>query len=82
MTEGRFSIQMFYVLALTCSGKALQVVRRVPEGFGFEAWKQLGRELEPRHDSKECFNPNKSGRPGADNVSMGKQGDGLRGTAR
>ena len=41
MTEGerRLSIQLFYVLALTCRGKALQVVRRVPEGFGFEACK-------------------------------------------
>ena len=49
MTEGerRLSIQLFYVLALTCRGKALQVVRRVPEGFGFEAWKQLCREFEP-----------------------------------
>ena len=37
MTEvdRRLSIQLFHVLALTCRGKALQVVRRVPEGFGF-----------------------------------------------
>ena len=46
--ETRLSIQLFYVLALTCRGKALQVVRRVPEGFGFEARKQLCREFEPR----------------------------------
>ena len=46
--ERRLSIQLFHVLALTCRGKALQVVRRVPEGFGFEAWKQLCREFEPR----------------------------------
>ena len=41
MTEGerRLSIQLLYVLALTCRGKALQVARRAPEGFGFEAWK-------------------------------------------
>ena len=54
MTEGqrRLSTQLFYVLALTCRGKALQVVRRVPEGFGFEAWKQLCREFEPRLPSR------------------------------
>ena len=50
--ERRLSIQLFYVLALTCRGKALQVVRRVPEGFGFEAWKQLCREFEPRLPSR------------------------------
>ena len=54
MTEGerRLSKQLFCVLALTCRGKALQVVRRVPEGFGFEAWKQLCREFEPRLPSR------------------------------
>ena len=54
MTEGerRLSVQLFYVLALTCRGKSLQVVRRVPEGFGFEAWKQLCREFEPRLPSR------------------------------
>ena len=30
----------------------MQVVRRVPEGFGFEAWKQLCREFEPRLPSR------------------------------
>ena len=50
--ERRFSVELFYVLALTCRGKALQVVRRVPEGFGFEAWKQLCREFEPRLPSR------------------------------
>ena len=30
--ERRLSVQLFYVLALTCKGKSLQVVRRVPEG--------------------------------------------------
>ena len=38
--ERRLSKQLFHVLALTCRGKALQVVRRVPEGFGFEAWER------------------------------------------
>ena len=46
--ERRLSIQLFYVFALTCRGKALQVVRRVPEGFGFEAWKLMCREFELR----------------------------------
>ena len=50
--ERRLSIQLFCVLALTFRGKALQVVRRVPEGFGFEAWKQLCREFEPRLPSR------------------------------
>ena len=45
--ERRLSIQLFHVPALTCRGMALQVVRRVPEGFGFEAWKQPCREFEP-----------------------------------
>ena len=30
--ERRLSVQLFSVLALTCKGKSLQVVRRVPEG--------------------------------------------------
>ena len=51
-SERRLSIQLLYVLALTCRGKALQVVRRVPEGFGFEAWKQLCRKFEPRLPSR------------------------------
>ena len=58
--ERRLSIQLFHVLALTCRGKSLQEVTRVPEGFGFEAWKQLCRESEPRLPSrfpKECFKP-------------------------
>ena len=50
--ERRLSVQLFYVLALTCKGKSLQVVRRVPEGVGFEAWKQLCREFEPRLPSR------------------------------
>ena len=50
--ERRLSIQLFYVLALSCREKELQVVRRVPEGFGFEAWKQLCREFEPRLPSR------------------------------
>ena len=42
------SAQAYCVLVLTCRGKALQVVQRVPTGFGFEAWKQLCGEFEPR----------------------------------
>ena len=45
--EKRFSAQAYCVLVLTCRGKALQVVQRVPRGFGFEAWKQLYEEFEP-----------------------------------
>ena len=43
----RFSAQAYCVLVLTCRGKALQVVQRVPRGFGFEAWRQLYEEFEP-----------------------------------
>ena len=50
--ERRLSVQLFYVLSLTCRGKALQVIRRVPEGFRFEAWKQLCGEFEPRLPSR------------------------------
>ena len=39
--EKRFSAQAYCVFVLTCRGKALQVVQRVPRGFGFEACKQL-----------------------------------------
>ena len=45
--EQRFSAQAYCVLILTCRGKALQVVQRVPRGFGF-AWKKLYEEFEPR----------------------------------
>ena len=45
--EKRFSAQAYCVLVLTCRGKALQVVQRVPRGFGFEAWRQLYEEFEP-----------------------------------
>ena len=40
------------MLVLTCRGKALQVVQRVPSGFGFEAWRQLYEEFEPRPPAK------------------------------
>ena len=43
----RFSAQAYSVLVLTCRGKALQVVRRIPRGFGFEAWRQLYDQFEP-----------------------------------
>ena len=45
--EKRFSAQAYCVLVLTCRGKALQVVQRVPRGFGFEAWRQLYEDFEP-----------------------------------
>ena len=50
--ERRLRVQLFYVLAFTCRGKSLQVVRLAPEGFGFEAWKQLCKEFEPRLPSR------------------------------
>ena len=43
--EKRFSAQVYFVL--TCRGMALQVVQRVPKGFGFVAWRQLYEEFEP-----------------------------------
>ena len=50
--EKRFSAQAYCVLVLTCSGNALQVVQRVSRGFGFEAWRQLYEEFEPRPPAK------------------------------
>ncbi|CAK0869006.1 unnamed protein product [Prorocentrum cordatum] len=46
--ERRLSAQIFYVLALTCCGRALSVVQRVPEGWGIEAWRRLCIEFEPK----------------------------------
>ena len=46
--EKRFSAQAYCVLVLTCRGKALQLVQQAPRGFGFEAWRQLHKEVEPR----------------------------------
>ena len=43
--EKRFSTQVYCVLVLTCSGKALQVVQRVLRSF--EAWRRLYEEFEP-----------------------------------
>ena len=50
--EKRFSAEANCVLLLTCRGKALQMVQRVPRGFGFEAWRQLCEEFEPRPAAK------------------------------
>ena len=47
MTRAENSAQAYCVLILTCRGKALQVVQRVPTVFGFEAWRQLYVEFEP-----------------------------------
>ena len=64
--EERFSAKAYCVLVLTCRGKVLQVVQRVPRGFGFEAWKQLYEEFEPRPPAKSqgprqaLFSPAKS----------------------
>ena len=85
--ERRLSMQLFYVLALTCRGKALQVVRRVPEEFGFEAWNSCAESLSPSsvtipRNASSYLVANENGRSRADNVSMGEQGFGLRGTVR
>ena len=50
--EMRFSAQAYCVLFLSCRSKALQVVHRVPRSFGFEAWRQLYVEFEPRPPAK------------------------------
>ena len=39
--ERRLSIRLYCVLALTFWKRALQVVQKVPKGYGFEAWRQL-----------------------------------------
>ena len=53
--EKRFSAQAYCVLVLTCRCRALQVVQRVPRGFGFEAWRQLCEKTSP----KKCVKPRK-----------------------
>ena len=40
------------MLVLIRRSKALQVVQRVPRGSGFEAWRQLYEEFEPRPPPK------------------------------
>ena len=45
--ERRLSIQLCWVLALTCRKRALQVVQQVPRGYGLEAWRQLCRKFGP-----------------------------------
>ena len=42
----RLPIQLYCVITLTCRGRVSLAVRRV-FCFGFEAWKQLCREIEP-----------------------------------
>ena len=81
--ESRLSVQLFYVLALTCRGKSLQAVGRVPEAFGFEAWKQLCKEFEPRLTSRfqgmlqAISSPTTTDDPV---LSVGEQGQSQRGT--
>ena len=43
--EKRLSIQLYFVQALTCRKRALQVVHQVPRGYGFEAWRRLCRKF-------------------------------------
>ena len=69
MTEGerRLSIQLFYVLALTCRRGVETVVQRVRAPSSVTI---------PRNASSP-LGANESGRPGADNLSMGEQGESL-----
>ena len=50
--EIKVSTQIFYILAMTCKGRALSIVQRVREGYGAEAWRMMCREFEPRLPSR------------------------------
>ena len=53
--ENRWKGRMLYsLLASLCSGRALGVVRQVPEGHGLEAWRCLVKEYEPEVASRTC----------------------------
>ena len=81
--ERRLSIQLCYVLALTCRGKALQA-RRVRVRC-VEAAVQRVRAPSSVAIPRNAPIPlvaNENGRSGADNRPMGEQGEGLRGTVR
>ena len=39
--------QLYYILALQCSGSALQVVKGVEKNNGFEAWRRMFQRHEP-----------------------------------
>eukprot|EP00972_Heterocapsa_arctica_P095408 14070563-Heterocapsa_arctica.AAC.1 len=46
---------MLYSLLVTLvSGKALGIVRKVPEGYGLEAWRRLVAEYEPQVATRFC----------------------------
>ena len=34
---------VYYILAMLCKGRALTIIRTVPEGNGFESWRRLCR---------------------------------------
>merc|ERR1712194_547342 len=51
-SEIKVSTQIFYILAMTCKGRALSIVQRVREGFGAEVWRMMCREFEPRLPSR------------------------------
>ena len=46
--ELEMSCQLFYILAMLLKGRALTIVQRAPEQAGFEAWRMLCIEFEPR----------------------------------
>ena len=51
-TERRFSAQAYSVLVLTCRGKALQVVQRVPRGFRVRGMETAVRGVRATSSSK------------------------------
>ena len=52
----RHSLQLYHVIALTCTRRVSLAVRRV-FSLGFEAWKQLCREFEPWVSSRLQWMP-------------------------
>ena len=44
----KISMQLYFLLALLCKVKALDVVKEVPRGAGLECWRKLMRKYEPR----------------------------------
>ena len=49
--RGRF---LYGLLVGLCSGRALGIIRLVPEGHGLEAWRKLVLEYEPRLATRHC----------------------------
>ena len=41
---------VYYILAMLCKGRALTIIRTVPEGNGFESWRRLCRRYDRQDD--------------------------------